>query len=82
MEDIEGKIKEVDITLVEMGKNAIPKHIDSNVLKELADSIKEHGMINPVIVTEEEGKYYIIDGEQRWRAAQLAGLKTIPIFIQ
>ncbi len=55
---------------------------DEDELQELIDSIKEHGMLAPVLV-ENKGDYYeIIAGERRWQAAQIAGLKEIPIIIR
>lgn len=54
------------------------KHFEQESLGELATSIKEHGVIQPVIVREFEGAYQLIAGERRWQAAQKAGLTTIP----
>lgn len=54
------------------------KQFDQESLGELAASIKEHGVIQPVIVREFDGAYQLIAGERRWQAAQKAGLKTIP----
>ncbi len=48
----------------------------------LADSIREHGIIEPLIVTEHEGKYQLIAGERRWRAAQLAQIEAVPVIIK
>jgi ParB family chromosome partitioning protein len=56
---------------------------DEQALRELADSIREHGLIQPLIVTRvSEDHYALIAGERRWRAAQLAGLETVPIVIK
>lgn len=54
------------------------KHFEQESLGELAASIKQHGVIQPIIVREYEGAYQIIAGERRWLAAQKAGLTTIP----
>jgi len=51
-------------------------------LLELADSIKEHGVIQPIVVTQVDGQYRIIAGERRWRASKLAGLTHVPVFIK
>jgi len=51
-------------------------------LKELADSIREHGLLHPLIVTEEEYGYQLVVGQRRWRAARLAGLETVPVIIK
>ncbi len=56
--------------------------IDEKLLKGLADSIREKGLIQPLVVSEEEGSYQIIAGERRWRAAQLAGVKKVPVIIK
>ena len=51
-------------------------------LLELADSIKEHGVIQPIVVTQVDGEYRIIAGERRWRASKLAGLTHVPVFVK
>ncbi len=51
-------------------------------LQALASSIKEHGVLQPIVVTKEEGKYKIVAGERRWRAAKLIGLEKIPAIIR
>jgi len=56
--------------------------IDRVALQELADSIREHGLIQPLIVTQSANGYQLIAGERRWRAAQLAGLTTVPVIIK
>jgi len=58
------------------------KHFDKERLKELADSITQNGVIQPIIVTRYETGYKIVAGERRWRAARLAGLKTIPSIVR
>ncbi len=51
-------------------------------LQDLAESIRAQGVIQPIVVTEEDGHYAIIAGERRWRAAKLAGLKTVPVAVR
>ena len=58
------------------------KSFDKEALQELADSIKEHGVLQPIVVTKEGSKYQIVAGERRWRASKLAGLETIPVIIR
>ncbi len=59
------------------------REFDEAALQELADSIREHGIIQPIIVEEAgEGVYYIIAGERRTRAARLAGLATVPVIVK
>ena len=55
---------------------------DETALKELADSIKAQGVIQPIIVCQVSGKYQLIAGERRWRAAKLAGLATVPAIVR
>ncbi len=55
---------------------------DDDALQELADSIKIHGIIQPIIVVKKEDYYEIIAGERRWRAARMAGLKEVPVIIK
>ena len=58
------------------------KIFNEEALKELAESIKEHGIIQPIVVRKKEKKYEIIAGERRFRAAKLAGLKEIPAIVK
>ena len=72
---------EVDIDKVEPNKLQPRKNFDEDKLQDLAENIKIHGIINPLIV-QDRGKYYeIIGGERRWRAARLAGFKKVPVII-
>lgn len=56
--------------------------MDETKLAELAASIREHGLIQPLIVTEEKGQYTLIAGERRWRASRLAGLREVPVVVK
>jgi len=58
------------------------KNFDQDKLKNLAESIQKHGVVQPIIVKREPNGYSIIAGERRWRAARIAGLKTIPAIIK
>lgn len=72
---------EVDINKVEPNKLQPRKNFDEDKLQDLAENIKIHGIINPLIV-QDRGKYYeIIGGERRWRAARIAGFKKVPVII-
>ena len=55
---------------------------DEDTLQELADSIKQYGMLQPILVTPKDDFYEIIAGERRWRAAKLAGIKDVPIIVK
>lgn len=72
-------VLEVSISDVKPGKGQPRKTFDKEKLEALATSIKQHGIIQPLIVNKEGNTYYIIAGERRWRAATLAGLKTVPV---
>lgn len=56
--------------------------VDPETLEQLAASIKEQGLVQPLVVTEIEGGYQLLVGERRWRAAKLAGLETVPVVIR
>ncbi|MCB9076684.1 MAG: ParB/RepB/Spo0J family partition protein [Anaerolineaceae bacterium] len=58
------------------------QEFDQIQLRELADSITEHGLIQPLIVTQVGLSYQLIAGERRWRASQLAGLETVPVIVK
>jgi len=70
------------IELVRPNKNQPRKHFAAEKLEELAASIREQGIIQPLVVTKKEGFYEIIAGERRWRAAQKAGLRDVPVVIR
>lgn len=75
--------KELKITEIEPNKYQPRKEFDSEKLDSLAESIKEHGVIQPLIVVKNPaGLYTIVAGERRWRAAKAAGLKTVPVVIK
>ena len=71
----------VDINLVFPNKNQPRKMFDADKLRELADSIVLHGVLQPLAVRRKDNGYEIIAGERRWRASKLAGLKEIPVYI-
>jgi len=78
----ESKVIKISIDRIKPNPNQPRKHIKEETLKELAESIKQKGIIQPIIVREKEGYYEIIAGERRWRAAQIAGLQEIPVVIR
>ncbi len=75
-------LRNLKITEVEPNRNQPRKNFNQEALEELAESIKEYGLIQPIIVTEKEGYYSIIAGERRWRACKLAGLEEIPVIVR
>jgi ParB family chromosome partitioning protein len=56
--------------------------LDPNALQELADSVREHGLIQPLIVTQQDQTYQLIAGERRWQAAKMAGLSRVPALVK
>lgn len=58
------------------------QEFDEESLQELADSIKEHGILQPIVVTKKGDKYQIVAGERRYRAASLAGLEKVPVIVR
>lgn len=72
----------VKITQVEPNRDQPRKNFDEDALQELADSIKQFGLLQPILVQDRKTYYEIIAGERRWRAAKLAGLKEIPVIIR
>ena len=79
-------IKKVEQTLninrIEPNKNQPRKEFNEDALQELAESIKQFGVIEPLVVVKRKGYYELIAGERRWRAARLAGLKEVPVVIK
>lgn len=72
----------VNINMVEPNRDQPRRQFNEDTLQELADSIKIHGVIQPLIVQKKDKMFEIIAGERRWRAARLAGLKEIPVIIK
>ena len=72
----------VKITEVEPNREQPRKNFNEDALLELADSIKQFGVIEPLVVVKRKGYYELIAGERRWRAARLAGLKEVPVVIK
>lgn len=72
----------VKITMVEPNRDQPRKNFDEDSLLELAESIKQFGLLQPILVQDKGTYYEIIAGERRWRAAKLAGLKEVPVIIR
>ena len=70
------------VSEIEPNRSQPRKFFNEEALKELAESLKTHGMIEPIVVKERDGYYEIIAGERRWRAAKLAKLKEVPVIIK
>ena len=76
------KIVEMKINDIEPNVNQPRKVFDDDKIDDLAASIAEHGVLQPIIVTKKDDYYQIIAGETRWRASKKAGLKTIPAIVR
>ena len=72
----------VNITKIEPNRTQPRKNFDEDALQELSDSIKQFGIIQPLVVQDRKDHYEIIAGERRWRAAKKAGLKEVPVIIK
>lgn len=75
-------ISELKVNDIEPNREQPRKNFDQEKLQSLAESITQHGVVQPIIVKKQDKGYSIIAGERRWRAAKLAGLKTIPAIIK
>ena len=76
-------LSEIALDLIEPNPNQPRREFDESAMEELAASIREIGIITPITLRQtENGRYQIIAGERRWRASQLAGLKTLPAYIR
>ena len=78
----ESKLKELKITDIIRDEDQPRREFSEEAINALAASIKEHGILQPIVVTKEDGKYKIVAGERRWRAAKVAGLEKIPAIIR
>lgn len=89
-DELEGQIVEqysknviqLKVAEIEPNRDQPRKYFNEDALQELADSIKQYGIIQPIIVMKKEKYYEIIAGERRWRAAKIAGLKDVPVVIK
>lgn len=72
----------VKLSMIEPNRNQPRKDFNEDQLQELADSIKQYGILQPLLVQKRENYYELIAGERRWRAAKLAGLKEVPVVIR
>ena len=72
----------VKISQVEPNRSQPRKQFDEDALMELSESIKQYGILQPLLVSDKGGFYEIIAGERRWRAAKLAGLKEVPVIVK
>jgi ParB family chromosome partitioning protein len=82
-EDKGAELRELAVELVSPNPDQPRKHFDEDALQALADSLKDRGVLQPVLVRPRPGgTYELVAGERRWRAARLAGLQTLPAVVQ
>lgn len=81
-ETVEEPVSYVKITMIEPNREQPRKNFDEDALQELADSIKQFGLLQPIVVQDRKDHYEIIAGERRWRASRIAGLKEVPVIIK
>ncbi len=78
----ESDLKNIPISEIVRDEDQPRKEFSAEALEALASSIKEHGVLQPLVVVREEGKYKIVAGERRFRASKLAGLKEVPAIVR
>ena len=76
------ELKELKLEDIIRDEEQPRREFNKEAIEALAASIKEHGVLQPIVVTKEDGKYKIVAGERRWRASKVAGLKKIPAIIR
>ena len=76
------ELKNLKLSDIAPDENQPRRDFDRETLEALAASIKEHGVLQPIVVTKEDGKYKIVAGERRWRASKIAGLDKIPAIVR
>lgn len=82
LKEEEGQVKIVNITKIEPNREQPRRNFDEEALEELAESIRQFGLLQPILVHDKKTYYEIVAGERRWRAAKKAGLKEIPVIIK
>ena len=79
----DGELRYLPVATIRPGRYQPRTNMDETALTELADSIRTHGVVQPIVVRETPaGDYELIAGERRWRAAQMAGLDVIPSVVR
>lgn len=81
-EEQQSSVMEVDVNQIDTNASQPRKSFDKEKLEELAASIRNHGIVQPIVVRKAGDRYTIIAGERRYRAARLAGLSTVPVVVR
>ena len=76
------ELKQIKLTDIIRDEEQPRRDFSEEAIEALAASIKEHGVLQPIVVTKEDGKFKIVAGERRWRASKIAGLDTIPAIVR
>ena len=76
------RVQQLVVTQIQPNPDQPRKHFDEKALQELANSIKNHGIVQPLVITKTDKGYIIVAGERRWRAAQIAGLTHVPAIVR
>lgn len=76
------ELKQIELSEIVPDENQPRREFSPEALDALAASIKEHGVLQPIVVTREDGQYKIVAGERRWRASKIAGLEKIPAIVR
>lgn len=82
LKPVVGEVRAIPIDLIRPGSQQARRHFDADALRELAESIRESGVIQPIVLRTRVWGYELLAGERRWRAAQLAELHDIPAVIR
>ena len=72
----------IKISMIEPNREQPRKKFDEDALQELSESIKQYGILQPLLVSDKKDYYEIVAGERRWRAAKMAGLKEVPVVVK
>ena len=75
-------LRNIKVSEISADPNQPRRHFDEASLAELSESVKQHGVLQPIVVTPKGGGYVIVAGERRWRAASMAGLDKIPALVR
>ena len=78
----EDRVAEIPLGLIDPNRNQPRKSFDQQALEGLAESIRQSGVLQPLLLARDGGRYTIIAGERRWRAARLAGLRSVPAVVR
>ena len=82
VQEANGGVQEIGILEIDRNPEQPRRIFDEEALQSLADSIREAGILQPLLVVEENGRYRIVAGERRFRAARLAGLSSVPCIVR